>query len=212
MLSSKSKPFTCLLVHLSSSHTILLLVLHVEGFRFFVLTLKIMHFMFAQLGQWDVFCVPWEWSCLKWSVKYHARLCGSCTLQQVIDMILRMRRETQSESPSVMPQIDNLILLDRSVDLMTPMLSQLTYEGLIDEIFGIQNCKYMCFAGSLCSGSASRARIGPAPSLKFLICPGTIPEGPRFDIFSNKCWTDGNGNIFRPLCLPHFFRRVLCCN
>eukprot|EP00117_Sycon_ciliatum_P010697 scpid60404/ scgid12493/ Vacuolar protein sorting-associated protein 33A len=64
---------------------------------------------------------------------------GVCS-RQVIDMILRMRRESTSLKSSVMPQIDNLILVDRSTDLLTPMLSQLTYEGLIDEIFGIQNC------------------------------------------------------------------------
>jgi hypothetical protein len=37
------------------------------------------------------------------------------------------------------PQIDSLILLDREVDKVTPLCTQLTYEGLIDEIFGINN-------------------------------------------------------------------------
>lgn len=37
------------------------------------------------------------------------------------------------------PQIDAVILLDRSVDLITPLSTQLTYEGLIDEIFGIKH-------------------------------------------------------------------------
>lgn len=36
------------------------------------------------------------------------------------------------------PQIHQLILIDRRVDLVTPLLTQLTYEGLIDEIFGIR--------------------------------------------------------------------------
>ena len=36
-------------------------------------------------------------------------------------------------------QIDTVILLDRSVDLLSPMCTQLTYEGLIDEILGINN-------------------------------------------------------------------------
>lgn len=31
------------------------------------------------------------------------------------------------------------MLIDRSVDLITPLATQLTYEGLIDEIFGINN-------------------------------------------------------------------------
>ncbi|KAK9500694.1 hypothetical protein O3M35_001912 [Rhynocoris fuscipes] len=36
-------------------------------------------------------------------------------------------------------QIDHLVLLDRAVDLLTPLATQLTYEGLIDEIFEIKN-------------------------------------------------------------------------
>ncbi|XP_065323676.1 vacuolar protein sorting-associated protein 33A-like [Gordionus sp. m RMFG-2023] len=36
------------------------------------------------------------------------------------------------------PNTTTLIILDRSVDLLTPLLTQLTYEGLIDEIFGIK--------------------------------------------------------------------------
>ena len=37
------------------------------------------------------------------------------------------------------PQIDAILLIDRSIDLISPMLTQLTYEGLLDEIFGIKN-------------------------------------------------------------------------
>lgn len=35
--------------------------------------------------------------------------------------------------------IDRLLLIDRSIDLITPLATQLTYEGLIDEIYGINN-------------------------------------------------------------------------
>ncbi|XP_055541088.1 vacuolar protein sorting-associated protein 33A [Wyeomyia smithii] len=35
--------------------------------------------------------------------------------------------------------IDQMIILDRSIDLMSVLATQLTYEGLIDEIFGINN-------------------------------------------------------------------------
>lgn len=62
-------------------------------------------------------------------------------LQQVVDMMLRMRREMAGREPQIPPQIDNLLILDRNVDLLTPLLSQLTYEGLIDEIFGLSNSK-----------------------------------------------------------------------
>ncbi|TFK56782.1 Sec1-like protein [Heliocybe sulcata] len=36
-------------------------------------------------------------------------------------------------------KIDSLIILDRRVDMVTPLLTQLTYEGLIDEMIGIKN-------------------------------------------------------------------------
>jgi len=48
-----------------------------------------------------------------------------------------MRREKLSDEQLVVPEIDTIILLDREVDLLTPFCTQLTYEGLIDEVFGI---------------------------------------------------------------------------
>ena len=44
----------------------------------------------------------------------------------------------------IVPQIDAVILLDRSVDLLTPLSTQLTYEGLIEEVFGINHCECHC--------------------------------------------------------------------
>jgi hypothetical protein len=38
------------------------------------------------------------------------------------------------------PSIDAAIFLDRSTDWVTPMLTMLTYEGLVDETFGIKSC------------------------------------------------------------------------
>ncbi|KAF0692387.1 Aste57867_16533 [Aphanomyces stellatus] len=40
---------------------------------------------------------------------------------------------------SVEPEIDTLILLDRTVDLVSPLVTPFTYEGLLDEILGIAN-------------------------------------------------------------------------
>ena len=62
-------------------------------------------------------------------------------IQHVADMILRMRREMAGNEKQIQPQIDSLLLIDRTVDLLTPLATQLTYEGLIDEIFGVQNSK-----------------------------------------------------------------------
>lgn len=36
-------------------------------------------------------------------------------------------------------EIDTLIILDRNVDMVTPLLTQMTYEGLVDEIVGIKD-------------------------------------------------------------------------
>ena len=62
--------------------------------------------------------------------------------QLVKDMIMRKRKEVFGHNqPEIMPQISTLILIDCNVDVMTSLSTQLTYEGLIDEIYGIKNCK-----------------------------------------------------------------------
>ncbi|CAD8053048.1 unnamed protein product [Paramecium sonneborni] len=43
----------------------------------------------------------------------------------------------QSDQNQDSQEVESLIIYDRSVDLITPMLTQLVYEGLIDEQFGI---------------------------------------------------------------------------
>ena len=36
-----------------------------------------------------------------------------------------------------------MVVLDRAVDMVTPMCTQLTYEGLVDEVVGIHNCEFV---------------------------------------------------------------------
>lgn len=60
-------------------------------------------------------------------------------LQHVANMMLRMKREFAGIQNQILPVFDTLLLLDRNVDLLTPLATQLTYEGLIDEIYGINN-------------------------------------------------------------------------
>ena len=55
------------------------------------------------------------------------------------DLTARMKREMQAEEPETQSQIDTMIIFDRQVDLISPLITQLTYEGLIDEFFGIKN-------------------------------------------------------------------------
>ncbi|KAI0347981.1 Sec1-like protein [Trametopsis cervina] len=44
-----------------------------------------------------------------------------------------------SQLRSISDKLDCLIVIDRRVDLVTPLLTQLTYEGLVDELIGIRN-------------------------------------------------------------------------
>ncbi|KAG5919275.1 hypothetical protein E4U42_006568 [Claviceps africana] len=68
--------------------------------------------------------------------------------KRVSDLLVRMRQEhlagedtgdtsTAGLSPSTVNE--SIIIIDREIDLVTPLLTQLTYEGLIDEVFEIQH-------------------------------------------------------------------------
>nr|XP_033811752.1 vacuolar protein sorting-associated protein 33A isoform X2 [Geotrypetes seraphini] len=63
---------------------------------------------------------------------------GECA-RHVANMMMRMKREFTGCQNAILPVFDTLLLLDRNVDLLSPLATQLTYEGLIDEIYGIQN-------------------------------------------------------------------------
>ncbi|TFY82858.1 hypothetical protein EWM64_g1160 [Hericium alpestre] len=57
---------------------------------------------------------------------------------------LLTRQTTQSSAGSdnaqaLSEKFDSLIVIDRRTDMITPLLTQLTYEGLIDEVIGIRN-------------------------------------------------------------------------
>lgn len=61
--------------------------------------------------------------------------------------------------------IDALVVLDRTVDLATPLLTQLTYEGLIDDVMGISSgflnvdSSWVGAAQSAGSGASRRVRL-----------------------------------------------------
>ncbi|KAL9943814.1 hypothetical protein ACHAQF_007260 [Verticillium nonalfalfae] len=69
--------------------------------------------------------------------------------KRVADLLARMRQEVLAGDDAIQVQrdgglapsttIESAIIIDREVDFATPLLTQLTYEGLIDELFGIQN-------------------------------------------------------------------------
>lgn len=68
--------------------------------------------------------------------------------KRVADLLSRMRQEllagedaNEANKIGLTPSATNesVIIIDREVDFVTPLLTQLTYEGLIDEVFEIQN-------------------------------------------------------------------------
>ncbi|KAI0593369.1 vacuolar protein sorting 33A-like protein [Biscogniauxia sp. FL1348] len=68
--------------------------------------------------------------------------------KRVAELLTRMRQEilagegtTDTTKSGLTPSntIESVIVIDRGVDFVTPLLTQLTYEGLIDELWGIQN-------------------------------------------------------------------------
>ncbi|KAK3180611.1 Vacuolar protein-sorting-associated protein 33 [Lecanicillium sp. MT-2017a] len=68
--------------------------------------------------------------------------------KKVADLLIRMRQEllagedvADDGAARLAPSTtnDSLIIIDREVDFVTPLLTQLTYEGLIDELFEIQH-------------------------------------------------------------------------
>ena len=64
---------------------------------------------------------------------------------RLMDLLMRMRAEAAADDNDasqfgMMPSatIESLIIIDREIDFATPLLTQLTYEGLIDEMFSIK--------------------------------------------------------------------------
>lgn len=73
------------------------------------------------------------------------RLVGKGDLaNRLCDLLVRQRHEhlaSEACAPltSASQQFDALIVLDRTVDLVTPLCTQLTYLGLIDEVVGVEH-------------------------------------------------------------------------
>ncbi len=59
---------------------------------------------------------------------------GHCA-KVVLDILRQKEHEIRVEE--AFGDIESMVILDRSIDFVTPLLKQLVYEGLIDEVFGI---------------------------------------------------------------------------
>ncbi|KAG0173258.1 hypothetical protein DFQ28_011169 [Apophysomyces sp. BC1034] len=97
---------------------------------------------------------------------------------QLADMILRMRREqavvdevsaaSATKFPSLLntvsSHIDQIIIIDRNVDIVTPLCTELTYEGLIDEMMTIKHCFLELDASLVAPAQQTPTGKTPAPA------------------------------------------------
>ncbi|KKK20273.1 vacuolar sorting protein [Aspergillus rambellii] len=95
--------------------------------------------------------------------------------RRLADLLLRMRKELDAEESSgladlasrgLLPSahIESLIVIDREVDFGTPLLTQLTYEGLIDELVGIKHNQADVDTSIIGAGSAPQAQESSKPT------------------------------------------------
>lgn len=76
------------------------------------------------------------------------KVSGKGTAASIVwDLMRKLSAEPRPRTPlnNSVSQIDHLLLIDRAVDLLSPLATQLTYEGLIDEIFEINNSMLFLF-------------------------------------------------------------------
>lgn len=97
--------------------------------------------------------------------------------QRLADLLQRMRSEedvNQSSDPNnshltsfgLTPSsvVENLIIVDREVDMPTVLSTQLTYEGLLDEVFGVNNNQTEVDSSVIGGASTPRQDRGSSPA------------------------------------------------
>jgi hypothetical protein len=97
--------------------------------------------------------------------------------QKLSDLLQRMRSEEDvnaSSDPTNSPLtsfgltpssvVENLIIIDREVDMPTVLSTQLTYEGLLDEVFGVSNNQTEVDSSVLGNTPAPRQDHGSSPA------------------------------------------------
>ncbi|KIS69265.1 putative vacuolar sorting protein (hbrA) [Mycosarcoma maydis] len=113
------------------------------------------------------------------------RILGKGALaRRLADLLIRQRREHLASDPSspalTAPShlIDSLIIIDRAVDYATPLCTQLTYEGLVDEVVGINN-GHVEVDPALLTGHAQTAEVGAQPHASGSGTPLQMTSAPK---------------------------------
>ncbi|KAK7202889.1 Sec1-like protein [Myxozyma melibiosi] len=95
--------------------------------------------------------------------------------KKLCDQLIRMRAEAQSSSSAdsaatewakgETSAFDQLVVIERQTDMVTPLMTQLTYEGLIDEVFGIKNSQAEVPSTLFTASNPKLPANGGAPSI-----------------------------------------------
>ena len=66
-------------------------------------------------------------------------------VKATIEILLNLENEalarTEGDEDTTPGKIGAVVLLDRNVDFITPLMTQFTYSGILDETFGIKNSR-----------------------------------------------------------------------
>ncbi|KAK9475410.1 Sec1-like protein [Dipodascopsis tothii] len=98
------------------------------------------------------------------------RIVGKGTnARRLADQLLRMPSQAESsEGPDwtkgIHTAFDQLVLVERAADFVTPLMTQLTYEGLIDEVFTIRNSQAEIPSSVVTAANAQLPRSGGSVS------------------------------------------------
>lgn len=111
----------------------------------------------------------------------------------LMELLLRMRSEASADESvsanvsrfGMMPSasIESLVIIDREVDLATPLLTQLTYEGLIDELYGINHNQ----------AEVDSSIVGAAPAAQ---PSGKAPAAPTQQGLKRKIQLDSSDKLY----------------
>ncbi|KAG9046525.1 hypothetical protein FS837_004275 [Tulasnella sp. UAMH 9824] len=102
--------------------------------------------------------------------------------KKLADLLLHLRAHpsdpAQAQHPNLQTQseiFDSLIIIDRSTDMVTPLLTQLTYEGLLDEVFGVKN-SHIEVDAAIFNPTNPNTAAGPSTSTSLATTPAAPPK------------------------------------
>ncbi|KAG8913148.1 hypothetical protein FRC01_004711, partial [Tulasnella sp. 417] len=127
--------------------------------------------------------IPLEDDLLSWTYGLFPRIVGKGDgAKKLTELLLHLRAHpsdpVQAQHPNLQTQseiFDSLVIIDRSVDMVTPLLTQLTYEGLLDEVLGVKN-SHIEVDAAIFNPTNPTTAAGPSTSTLLATTPAAPPK------------------------------------